>query len=85
MIPDEVDDWAITIRAGRTLAATLTHDRARALLFKEIATVRTDAPVAKSVADLEWKQPARNFEEFCVNNRMEALVSRMEKLLGHRT
>ena len=77
MIPDEVDDWAITIRAGRTVAATLTQDRDRALLFKEIEPVRTDAPVAKSVDDHEWKQPARNFEEFCVINRMEALVSRI--------
>ncbi|MEG3596030.1 MAG: 5'-3' exonuclease H3TH domain-containing protein, partial [Actinomycetota bacterium] len=84
MIPDESDDWDVTIRGGRGLAATLTEHRDRALLFKEIATVRTDAPVAKSVEDLQWKQPAPNFEEFCSNNRMEALVSRIEKLLAHR-
>ena len=84
MIPNEIDDWEVTVRAGKTLAVTLAEHREQALLFKEIATVRVDAPIAKSVEDLEWKQPAPNFEEFCTNNRMEPLVSRIENLLAHR-
>ena len=84
MIPNEIDDWEVTVRAGKTLAATLAEHREQALLFKEIATVRIDAPVAKSVEDLEWKHPGPNFEEFCANNRMEALASRAQTLRAHR-
>ena len=84
LIPNESEEWDVTVRSSRALAATLAEHRDDAMLFKKLATVRRDAPVAKSVEDLEWQQPAPNFEEFCLSNRMELLVTRTQKLLAHR-
>jgi hypothetical protein len=55
------------------------------MLFKEIATVRSDAPVSKTVDPLQWLGPTSNFESFCETNGLEALFSRTEKLMADRT
>jgi 5'-3' exonuclease len=36
--------------------------REQALLFKQLATLRTDAPLFKSVDDLQWRGPTTDFE-----------------------
>ena len=47
---------ASTVRGARSLAATLAGARAEALLYRELATLRTDAPLAiDSVDDLTWR------------------------------
>ena len=84
LIPDESQQWDVTVRSSGSLAATLAEHRNEAMLFKRLATVRLDAPVAKSIEVLEWRQPEPNFEEFCISNRMEALVSRTRNLLIDR-
>ena len=35
-----------------------------ALLFKHIATLKTDAPLFKNVTELQWNGPTSAFEEF---------------------
>ncbi len=37
------------------------ENRKRALLFKELATLRTDAPLFKNVDELRWKGPTSSF------------------------
>ena len=37
------------------------ENRKRALLFKELATLRTDAPLFKNVDELRWKAPTPSF------------------------
>jgi 5'-3' exonuclease len=37
------------------------ENRKRALLFKQLATLRTDAPLFKSVDELRWKGPTASF------------------------
>ena len=39
------------------LAASLCENRADALLFRELATLRTDVPLAESMDDLRWRGP----------------------------
>jgi 5'-3' exonuclease len=53
-IPAKADDWAVTVRGGGALAATLQDRFADALLFRRIATAELDAPVSESVDELEW-------------------------------
>jgi 5'-3' exonuclease len=43
----------------------LGEQRGRALLFKKLATLRTDAPLFESVAELEWRGPTAAFDAFC--------------------
>jgi 5'-3' exonuclease len=56
-IPDDVADWHADVRNGGRLAATLTEHRQLALLFRELATLRTNVPVFESVDDLRWQGP----------------------------
>ena len=82
MIPDDAALWEVAVRGSEKLAATLADQRDLALLFKQIATVRTDAPVAANVDQLAWIGPTTAFEEFCTANRMESLLQRTWKLMA---
>src|SRR5205809_6993850 len=42
----------------------LGKDRDRALLFKQLATLRTDAPLFRHVDELEWRGPTGTFPEW---------------------
>jgi 5'-3' exonuclease len=44
-------------------AAVLGEDRDRALLFKNLATLRTDAPLFRDVEELRWRGPTAGFAE----------------------
>lgn len=57
----------------------LREQRELALLFKKLATLRTDAPLFKKVESLRWRGPMPTFAEWA--ERMEAprLLERCEK------
>ena len=71
-IPDDPTTWGVNVRAG-ALAATLKRDRELALLFRDIATIRTDVPVFESVDELEWHGPTPAFA--AVKARFDSAVS----------
>jgi 5'-3' exonuclease len=48
----------------------LGEQRARALLFKDLATLRTDAPLFRDVNELQWRGPTDAFASW--TTRMEA-------------
>jgi 5'-3' exonuclease len=54
-IPDDAAQWRVRLRGADRLAATLAARRADALLYKRLATLRTDVPLRESLADLEWR------------------------------
>ncbi len=54
-IPDDHRDWQVDVARAGSLAATLRRDRAQALLFRQLATLRTDVPVFGTVDDLAWQ------------------------------
>jgi 5'-3' exonuclease len=54
-IPDNYREWHVNATRPAELAATLTRERSRALLFRTLATLRTDVPLTERVDDLEWK------------------------------
>jgi 5'-3' exonuclease len=56
-IPAAVGDWRVKVRGAPALAATLESHRADALLFRKLATLRTDAPLEESLEDLRWRGP----------------------------
>jgi 5'-3' exonuclease len=51
-IPDDWRTWGVDAASPARLARTLARDRDRALLFRLLATLRTDVPVFDSVDDL---------------------------------
>lgn len=64
-IPDAPGQWDVPIRGAANLAATLAGSRDLAMLFRDLATLRTEPPVIASVADLRWAGPRPGFAELC--------------------
>ena len=60
-IPALAGEWEVSVRGAPRLAATLTAQRERALLFRELATLRADAPIHADVDSLQWRGPRADF------------------------
>jgi 5'-3' exonuclease len=63
-IPEDWRTWGVNAASPGALAATLGRERDRALLFRTLATLRTDIPVFEAVDDLQWKGPTPAFAPF---------------------
>ncbi len=61
-IPRDWRDWHVNATNASNLAATLQRDWDRALLFRNLATLRTDIPLFDDVEELRWKGPTAGFE-----------------------
>lgn len=60
-IPDNPDAWHVNAANAGSLAATLSRERDRALLFRSLATLRTDIPLFDDVDELRWNGPKESF------------------------
>ena len=60
-IPKLATEWDVSVRGAMRLAATLVEQRERVLLFRELATLRTDAPIGTDVDALRWMGPRAEF------------------------
>ena len=60
-IPEDWREWQVKVASPAALASTFSRERDRALLFRTLATLRTDIPLFDSVDQLEWKGPAPEF------------------------
>jgi 5'-3' exonuclease len=58
-IPDDAAAWDVDVRGKDRLAATLRASREEAALYKRLATLRRDVPLAEGLSDLEWKGAPR--------------------------
>lgn len=66
MIPPDSADWDVTVRGAERLAENLRSNLEAAYLYRDLATLRLDVPIAESLDDLEWKGVDRTaLEEFC--------------------
>ena len=65
-IPDDPATWDVQVRSAARLGAALVAQRDRASLFRELATLRTDAPVFDSIDELAWSGPTASFFDVCV-------------------
>lgn len=67
-IPEKVSEWKIPGMApGRAASLSLSFDEHRdeAFLYRQLATLRTDVPLAESLADLEWRGALARLKELC--------------------
>jgi 5'-3' exonuclease len=60
-IPSDWREWGVNVASPKALASTLVANLDQALLFRLLATLRTDVPVFDSVDQLEWKGPTADF------------------------
>jgi 5'-3' exonuclease len=75
-IPKFPYEWQVKPRGADRLAASLDKDRDAALLYRKLATLRTDAPVPQSLDELKWNGPAANWKSWCEKNDAADLISR---------
>jgi 5'-3' exonuclease len=80
-VPLDVVDWeGVDVRGAAKLAATLRDHLDEALLFRRIATVDLDAPVAATVDELAWRGPQVGFDERCAEIGAERVAARAHRL-----
>jgi 5'-3' exonuclease len=63
----------------------LKDQREAALLFKELATLRVDAPLFKNVDEIRWRGPTAEFAAYMDKIGDKRLVARAEKALATMT
>ncbi len=63
-IPRDSAEWRVDITNSGGLARALAAERELALLFRRLATLRTDIALFEDVEELRWKGPLPEFAEF---------------------
>ena len=63
-IPADWRAWGVNAANPAALALTLAGEADRALLFRDLATLRSELPLFNSVDDLHWKGPTPAFAAF---------------------
>ena len=69
-IPADWRDWHVNAANAGALAQTLARERASALLFRTLATLRTDIPLFDDVEQLRWNGPTPAFS--AIGARLDA-------------
>ena len=62
-VPASASDWRLPLRGAATLAATLDNQRTLAMLFKDLATLRTSVRVRATYGRLRWTGPRTRFKQ----------------------
>lgn len=64
-IPSNEESWKVQPRSASRLATTLQTNFKLALLFRDLATLRTQEPRLNSPEEVRWNGPQTNFAGFC--------------------
>jgi 5'-3' exonuclease len=78
-IPDSASSWTVRVRGAERLAATLAERREEALLYRRLATLREDVPLAESLQDLEWRGARPELRDLCARLGFEEFVGRVRR------
>jgi 5'-3' exonuclease len=78
-IPDDAAAWDVAVRGRDRLAAALRAHREEAALYRRLATLRTDVPLAEGLADLEWRGTGPGLEALCRDIGFEELPGRVPR------
>jgi len=77
-IPDDHQTWGVKVRGAATLAQNLREHREDVMLYRTLATLRTDVPITESLNELRWTGPDRPaLESLCEELGERALLDRI--------
>jgi 5'-3' exonuclease len=82
-IPEQASGWDVEVRGPAKLAATLVAQHDLATLFRDLATLRTDAPVG-TVDDWRWPGPTPAFQQWAERLDAPGLAQRAGRLAERR-
>ena len=80
-IPKDCREWHVNAASASALADTLCREWDRALLFRTLATLRTDIKLFESIDELKWAGPTPVFDEIAA--RLDA--ARTERRSSSKT
>ena len=72
-IPADFREWNVNVSGASTLAATLARDMDRAILFRTLATLRTDIALFDNIDQMRWTGPQASFND--IARRLDAAVT----------
>jgi 5'-3' exonuclease len=75
-IPPDSRDWRVNAANAGALALTLRNEMQNALLFRTLATLRTDIPLFEGVEELRWKGPTPAFADIAA--RLDAAITKRQ-------
>ena len=79
-IPDDALRWTVSVPGAFQLAASLRERRGDALLYRRLATLRTDVPLAEDTEALRWYgAPRPELTAFCREIGDERILERVPK------
>ncbi len=82
-IPMDWREWRVNAANASALAHTLSRERDRALLFRTLATLRTDIDLFEDVDNLQWRGPKPGFD--ALGARLDAAGTGSRRKLGRRS
>jgi 5'-3' exonuclease len=83
-IPADSAGWDVKVRGAARLEESLRAAWKDALLFRDLATLRTGVEVFGDVDELRWAGPAPGFAAFCRDLGDEGLAERAARLAADR-
>jgi 5'-3' exonuclease len=82
LIPDTAADWRAGVLHSGRLLHSLRSNWDHALLFRDLATLRTTAPLFSAVEALRWNGPGPQAEAVAARFGAQTLLERAERLAG---
>ena len=79
-IPTRAESWKIQPRSAFHLAEVLETNFKLALLFRDLATLRTKEPRISSPEKIRWRGPGKEFPSICKRVDDAQLVERIAKI-----
>jgi 5'-3' exonuclease len=77
-IPERAAQWTVPVRGAEALAESLRTHRIDAALYRTLARLREDVPLAESLDDLRWRGARRSLVDVCREIDDMDFVSRIE-------
>ena len=81
-IPTDCREWRVNAANASALADTLSRERERALLFRTLATLRTDIALFDDVDQLRWNGPTPAFDSLAA--RLDAALTEKRRPVTSR-
>jgi 5'-3' exonuclease len=82
-IPTDWREWHVNATNASALADTLSHERDRALLFRTLATLRTDIALFDDIERLRWNGPTLTFTDLAT--RLDAALTETRRPMARRS
>ena len=81
-IPEDSSEWKVNAANASALSQTLLRERDRALLFRTLATLRTDIALFDNVDELRWSGPTPALDKLAA--RFDAAITESKSPAGRR-